>query len=787
MIKKKVLFAACLTHFFTAAHCSFDFNQFMAMSDDAFGGGFGDPVSSQADWSGGGFEDLFGGAGDSFDFGNSFDFGDGGDFGALFGQSNSEAPPHNEAMQGGAPEKKEILPPEAKSLRDAFETGVKPEVTKLTPQYKEALKHYLGDAAEKLYALQKYIASSALGAKYKRELGSTPATINEAASLIDRLKNESVYHLTLYTKGFEKSRATILKLPESLAAPLAAYHELEENQDESLKAKSSSTHLAKRKKLFSSIQSLSKKELSPLIDELKKILEDKKTTEAIAAKKKKYAARVGGSAAAAAGGWQSGARNYFDDGATFGNYGSNSWNGGGDYWSNDFGSYGGSFADYGDAGWGYGNNDGYGDYGYSGNWGASSSSTPSPSGGSGNTSSSPAQTVYGRTSSPSGGNEDWSFGDEANTKKISKAASAESPQAISELTPEQQRAKLLQSLPQSLNRWRTEYERAQGKGPRTAAVKSILAEPGFGTTMEHLALFASLDPTHQKSPTAEEETLAHAINAAVPLLAHAATYTTPALDALFDESTTEKRAGASTQAAKEKIRAQAYQRARSHKALLAWLKAVRERQNDHKKLFKRILQELLGHAQTTLYAIRTLLKRVSQNTLPLSFDQTLALTTLSRQLFHEPIVSGYALLSSAAPEAAGPAEEAPATQINDLIALKQEVEQAISPVIEEQYARVHDAIEAAENTMTRVKEGVDSGSFAASFQGELSAPDEIKTLLVPYSKNRYRALEMQHALLSELMRYWSKKPMPHDDADAKGQDDEVLEQREDSESTNQPE
>jgi len=541
---------------------------------------------------------------------------------------------------------------------------------------------------------------------------------------MERLKNEKVFHVVLLGKDLAVTRKKLMTLPAKIKPLLTEYTALAGILDDSIKAKTTTEQQKRQKALAAKIESLITKELKPLEAPLTKLLEDKKVQEAVKGKQKKYAGKAQDNlkhknpdnysayAGGRGGDWGSG-NDYWNSGDSFDDFGS----------ASDFGNFGGGSDDWGWSG-GYGSGQGYDDWSSEG----FGSGGFSGSSGSGSISSSIGDT-YGagpaaRSSSLLKDESDWSpDAGETDTSDTQHTTASKTPaeEDLSALTPSEQYNKLLTTLPWRINQWRARYERAAGFNEKQALLKTILADPAFGTMAHHLALFTTLaSKAHE-----QDEACSNAVLSAIPLLVGAAAYASPALEYIQDAQEKMTLPGITAQAAKEKIKRDLYQRERSYKALLQWLKALRDNRGASPVAYEKVIDELLSHTEKVFDGLHSILKeaRAVETGSPLKF--LMGLTSLSRQLFHEPVVIGYAVLSEESENVPTKRKE----RLAGLIAKKDALTKEMVPFVQNLYTTM--PTEADNNTKALIVELMQLWTPGDLPAGEQSAAEEGDDLTQP--------------------------------------------------------
>jgi hypothetical protein len=737
-----------------------------------------------------GFDDLFGGGGDPFAGFEGFDFrnmdsmfGDmslddeGADpFASLFNQGSDGPAGSSSSFEDSSfssPQKKEITPPVATSLEEAFKNSLDAKVTKLTPQYKKALDEYLAPLITQLQILSAHCSSFSLGIKLKTELEPHAVAITNALQLITKLHKNSVYHILFLTKEFSSIREKLLKALPDITAINNEFEKLPTDTTDLAKVQNTAQKSA-QKKLFSRIEEFHKKVITPLTTDLTKLFDHKQATAAIKERQKKYAALVKGSQASASGGWSSSANNYFNDGFDFGGYGGgggSSWNdGGGDFWN----SFGGG-ADFGGSSWGdYGDGSG-GSYD---NWSSSDWSSSYKSGSSSSMpSSSSSQTSSYVASSPSRSasyDDDFSFDSSDSSPKKSSTMGAYMPPKepdISELEPVDQIKKLITLTQSHITAWPLT--------PNKNEIKKLLETPAFAADIERITRVMILAAQNTNSLSSElmaqYTTFKDTLEKAVSVCVDAATYASPPFASLFEEQARLTSKKVSLQEVRDGIEKAKRQRQYAYQKLLQLLGVIRA-QESSTTLYAAILEKLQKHAYITLKNIEAFYEQEKKSRF-LSLEQLIQITTLSRQLFHEPVAIGYAKVLEQKEESDG---EAPAKQQEKLAALrtkKQEVTESIAPLISKNYALYHTTITLLQEAVMAVRTDLklaDDQAFvpnhinaiqalAAKVETLLSSESyatheyqaDIRALLLPYDKKRYEHIEIQHALLTELLQWWN--------------------------------
>ncbi len=739
----------------------------------------------------GNFEDFdFGG----MDFGNmdfgpgQFDFDDGGsDYDSLFGNSSSAQ--YSDEPQNSESTAKKSTVPEPKTTQEAFKNTVDDKVKKLTTTHKKAITEYLKPISVNLHALITHCSSFALGAKLKADLNPSVETASECVQLIDKIHTNSIYHRPLLLKEFASLREKLMGLAAVVAKTNKKFAELNTALTESLELPTPAQQ-KKQKQVFQDTTSVITKNIAPLIDDLKKVISHKTVESIIAEKRKKHAPRVSGSYAQGAGGWSNSASHYFNDGFSDTNYGykSNSWGGGDDFWASDFGSnsWGNDWGNSWGGGW-----DSYGssyDYGSGNDWGSSFRDTASS-----NTSSGLNNnfTVYGN-SKQSSSYDAYDLDDEYTPSTPRPSEFNSVSQDISSLPVKDQIAQHMTALKKQLDTILQNYTEEKSPAKRIAFIKNILEQESFSTAIKHIIEVieymstmleddGDMNALEQQYKAFKEQLLSY-----IPLMIHAATYASPPFELLFEE----KKIAAEKKVDGQKARAIAEnkkrQRLYSYQRLMQLLSVMRTDQQS--PLFEAVVDNLLIHAQDILDKL-TPFSTAPIDTL-MSLNETVRLTTLSRQLYHEPIVIGYAALKQSEDE------ELTAARTKKLAPIKEKKESlspAIAAYVQAQYALSHALITSINTVINEVRSAYQltdeqplnldavevlqlfSSTMQAHLTAQYSEPQRthFDSLLLPYSKSSYQEFEVQHGLLHELMKHWSPESAPETTDSETEQDQET--------------
>ncbi|MDQ5890223.1 MAG: hypothetical protein QG604_97 [Candidatus Dependentiae bacterium] len=722
-----------------------------------------DPFAAFSD---GGMDDFFSKSGNAdFDFGN-MDFGSESDdpFASLFGSGYGDDSESSSEQTGGK-SKKPVEPPVAASAEEAFKNGVAAEIKKLTPQYKEAIAFYLNEISSQLHALVTHSSSFVLGIKRKRELAPSTAIAEEAVQAIDAIKTNSLYHIALLSKEFEGLRVNIMAASNTIENLNAEFSALAATMPDSLDTPSSK-EITQQKKLFRKAKSTTTKIIKPLIADLKKVIAHKSIKDRLAVKKKKYAPKVGGSRAGASGGWGSGAGRYFNDDYGYG--------GSGGGWGDWGGGSGGGYSwDDGWSGGGYGG--GYGnDYDQSDYRKSSSSRSSSPSTSNSSAVRQPSRSFYGYDDE-----DDYQVSGRQNytTRPTSFIPVSEN---FADLEPREQMRTILRLLPKNLEQWQRRYEAATTKPLKNAAVKTMLEDVSFTADAERLVkvikLYKDLEATLDELLKEEYQKLYTVLPSYIPLLVHAVAYASPPLSELFEEKETLRIKKLSPEKAKEVAERNQRQRRWSYKMLIELLGFVRNSRKQHAKIFYLVVDELLKHARVILGKLEYFSKSLETGSV-FSLETTMKLSALSRQLYHEPVVVGYAVLDEKNSDKEGQRQE----RLDIVRAEKERVTALVAPIVEQQYELLHAIItimqEAVESV--RVDLNIEDGARLSlddsdctqklsakisdiinTTYGDHPQRNAINAVLIPYDQQKYQHLEVQHGLLVELMKMWSQKELP---------------------------
>jgi len=755
-----------------------------------------------------GFDDLFGGGDDpfaNFDFGNmdsmfggmSFDNEGADPFDSLFTQGGDGAAGFSSSFEDpsfSSPQKKEVTPPVANSLEEAFKNSLDTKVTKLTPQYKKALDEYLAPIITQLQILSAHCSSFSLGIKLKTELEEYAVAVTNALQLITKLHKNSVYHILFLTKEFSSIREKLLKALPDITAINNEFEKLPTDTTDLANVQNSAQKSA-QKKIFSRIEGFYKKVITPLATDLTKLFDHKQAITAIKERQKKYASLVRGSQASASGGWSSSANNYFNDGFDFEGYGGggSSWNdGGGDFWN----SFGGG-TDFGGSSWGdYGGGSG-GSYD---NWSSNDWSSSYKSGSSNAMpSSSSSQTSSYVTSSPSRGasyDDDFSFDSSDSSPKKSAAMGAYIPPKepdISELEPVDQIKKLITLTQGHITAW--------PRTPNKNEIKKLLESPAFTVDIERITRIIILAAQNQNSFSpelmAQYTTFKDTFEKAVSVCVDAATYASPPFASLFEEQARLTNKKVSLQEVRDSIEKAKRQREYAYQKLLQLLGVIRA-QESNTTLYAAILEKLQKHAYITLKNIEAFYEQEKKSRF-LSLEQLIQITTLSRQLFHEPIAVGYAKILEKKDESDGEETTKQQEKLAALRTKKQEVTESIAPLISKNYTLYHTTITLLQEAVVAVRTDLKLADDQAFTPNHISAIQalvakvetllssesyatheyqaDMRSLLLPYDKKRYEHIEIQHALLTELLQWWNgvKPEAAASEDEARGDDIEDVE------------
>jgi hypothetical protein len=746
-----------------------------------------------------GFDDLFSGDSDPFadfnfggmdNFFNDSSFDDADPFEALFNQ-NATASPSYFSDEPTTQAKKEITPPVAQTLEEAFKNSIDAKVTKLTPQYKKALTEYISPVISELQILSNNCASLALGIKLQTELTPYTTRILESLELVTKLKHNSVYHITFLTKEFSATREKIMKAARDLQLINNDFTALPTDKSDLGKAPAEKIQLA-QKKLFKKIETATTKLLQPITTELTKLFTHKQAETAIKAKQKKHSASIKGSSASASGGWSNTANSYFNDDFNFGGYG-----GGNSGWGDDAGFWN-SFDGSG-FGSSYGWNDSFGG-GYGDSWNNSSSSDSwgssygSFKGNNSTTSSSPQSSQRldsARYNSSSV--DDFNFD---SPKEKSSHIGGYTPPAetdINELSPLDQIKKLIPLMSTRMKTWTP--------GQNKNEIKKLLEKSSFAGDIERLTRLFTLVAENKTEMSSEllkkYSDFKDLLEKSIGICVDAATYASPPFAELFEENAQSKNKNISLQDVRNALASAKRQREYAYQKLLQLLGVIRLHEADS-SLYQAILGKLQRHAYMTLRQIAEFFEKEKKKEL-FSLDQLMQLTGLSRKLFHEPIVIGYAVLKNI-PSGDDDKEKKSATPTtHDIVhALKekqQEIASYVVPLVQKNYTVFNAAITIMQDAVAAVRDDLKLAedeefipnhisaiqALAAKIDRILSSEpyssheyaNEIRKLLLPYDKKQYQHIEIQHALLAELNQCWNEKTLDGQSMQEEDADDEA--------------
>jgi hypothetical protein len=728
---------------------------------------FAAPINSFGDFDGFNFDNMnfgnfdfdsmdFGGFGDDTDFGGLFggDQGFGTNFENDFAYDTEESNPKKDS-------KKEAIK-EPQSIEAAFKESLDPSIKKLSKKHKDSINTYLKAVSIALHALTTHCASFALGLKLKADLKPSADEAAEVSQLIDSIHTGSTYHTPLLYKEFTSLREQLISLPAALDPINKKFATLATSLNDSLDLPSAAQQ-KKQKDLFKETADIIKKKVTPLAADLKKVIAHKKVSEITATKKQKHQAKVRGSSASSSGGWSSNASRYFDDGYMSGGWGnSNTWGNNSD-WGDSWG--GGSNWDSGS--WGGGNN-----WSGSSNYGSDSYRSSSSSSSNKSPSSSPTQ-IYG-----SAGNfkyDDFDDDDNQYSSK-NKGSSSNSPESntIDDLPIQDKIKQLILQVPKNLQKWQASYTAEKSPAGKIILIKSILEQKTFTGDIENLIKIFEYNALEEsdKKLAKKESDFATTIIPFMPLMIHAATYSSPPFALYFEEKALATKENGNTQKARAVAEAQKRQRLYSYSQLIKLLGTIRSLMPTT-PLFEAIVDELLKQATDILNKLSYF--TTAPTNIFVSLDETLRLTTLSRQLFHEPIIIGYSTISNQT-------EDEKKSRTKKLAPIRERKElttEAICTYLEAQYALSQSLI----NTITQATESLgielgipeeepinfDQSAVVAAFNAQLSSiintqPEEarehLRSHLIPYNKTSYQNIEIQHALLLENLDHWHIKKIP---------------------------
>jgi|GEM_PF-2681008 len=745
----------------TVMHTQYAFDSFMGGGGDPFAG-FGGDMDFGSLFGGGdsgfdtsSFDGLFGGGGGE----DAFSFGDEGDDAGFslgeVGQSNKPKP---------------ITPPEVTSAADAFNTSIDAKVNKLTPFYKKALSAYLTPVCEELHALITHLASLTISIAFRKDLKEYVPIVHEVSQLLDTVATSPIYHITLLTKPFENLRKKLmhaagekgLTLAQAIGATCNAFTELAAQASDSLD-EPTSDELKQQKEVFKKTKHLAERSLKPLIADLKKLIGHKDVAKRVETKKKKYAAKkVSGSFARSSGGWSDDASSYFNDGR----YGSGGYGYGDSDWSGSNGWGGGNY--YGNS---WDSSDSWG-RGFGSNWGSSGSS------GTTSNASTKASPIY---MGSSGGNGLGSGGlwDEntSDTTKQNTAYTERSNQA--ELDPQETLRLILSSLPSNLKKWNGQFAKATSAKDRLAMIQRFLHDRLFYKDAHDIAeLFSLYEECASTLTTLQKEQFGmciKAIESCMPCLMAAVTYASPPFTQLAEEQRLQKE-GATSIKARQEAQEQALRRTHTYKSLLSFLSYIREHRTlaAVSTLYEIATDELLKKAHDILVHLELFLDTVAAESF-LTIEQTTELTALSRQFFHEPVGIAYADALAVDTSERITALKEHRKRIGDrvvpLVQKQKMVADLIITITEQATTTFYTERNLSQDEEIDFSSGENAVSFSTLIEkivDEQYGKDEhygmLRSLLLPYEKQKYRFFEVQHALLQELAELWLEVPESRADA-----------------------
>ena len=362
---------------------------------------------------------------------------------------------------------------------------------------------------------------------------------------------------------------------------------------------------------------------------------------------------------------------------------------------------------------------------------------------------------------------------------------------------EEQITKLIALIKVQLGQWNQKYTEEKSPAARTSLVKSILENRSFAMVIKKITSVIE-SKTHEAlsdKAKAKYAELESQLITYLPLCIHAATYASPPFALYFAEKAIAAKEKVDTQKSRTIAEMQKKQRLHSYQELIKWLGTIRSLETTS-PLFEAIIDNLLKYATEVLNKLSYF--TTASTTKLASFDEIIRLTTLSRQLFHEPVVIGYSAVSTISEEEkekrtkklVGIRERKAVTSkaINTYLTAQYELSTALITTIEEAATALRAQLGIDESTPLNFEQPAVVAAFSEKLSIIINAQDTdikkdlLRTWLLPYNKKGYQDIEIQHALLAENLDLWRiKKPeQPTDTADINQDDlyqDQPLEQQ----------
>lgn len=761
-MKKQIIFCALLSLALPASSMGLDelSSMFGGGMDDPFGGmGGGDPFGDM-----GGF-----GGGDPF---GDFDGFGGGGMDDLFGGSNDYSAPSS----SGKKDEKKVKIPDAKTPAEAFKNTLPDGVKKIPKLYREGLNEALSAFTHKLHGLHANLSSTKLNIALRKQLQDAASTLSKTSSTAQIVHDQTVYHLTLYSKDFLKLRTNITQSDAQVDKVIDLFNDLKITSSNPLEGPDARTRRKQDEARKKTIQ-LIERTITPLLTDLEKVLNDPKAKARVEARQKKYKAREKKAAAPRAGsfgGWSGDAGGYFND------------NWGGSGFGNDFGGFGGGWDDFGGSGWdsggfggfgggswggGYGGGGGYSSYGGSSgsSWGSSSPSRAS---------SSPSKpyTIGGApTASPS-------LSNSSNTAQpIAPSApyTMQSEQSEQELLPRELAYKAVRALPRRLNHWRDYVSSAKNAHQLEEKTRTMLEQRTFTRDITQLVMLTEaltepeVEEARQKDSSFAKNIKAFetALHQSLSLLVSAAKYASPPFSTLIDKHHLMQKKKLDRSTAKKKAAALKKQRQRSYEALMQWLHITRL--SGDEAVTKKIIGLLRADAAKVLSKLEQLLDDTPVGYLP--YQSAEELDILSRRLMQEPVVIGYSAIPDESPED----EQGRKKKLASLIERKQKVGAQMAALLSEQNELLANMLQVFEQAAQQVHATLDevpedwltrpdmitllNGAMEQIIKEQFTDNPHASTMqkaMIPYSEELFKKMHVQLGMQQELAQHWRPTEAP---------------------------
>lgn len=779
MIKRRILLICCYALFSAPLHSAGFDDLFGGMGDDPFAGfDFGGSGGS------GGFDDLFGGG----DFGSLFGGDSGGDpFASLFGgMGDNDSSSFSSTFGKKSPstddtnaKEKEPEAPLPATAEEAFLKGLEKTPKKVAHIYRDAVRSYLDTFGQKLHTLSSYLSGFTFGVVATARLSPAAELVMQLQVAVDQIKSQTVYHAALLKKDFEKTRKSIADLTPEFETLFTQCASLEGIVTDSLAAPTEKDR-KKQDDVAKKVETFVTKKLDPIKKELDKVLKDKTSTETISNKQKKYKdreAKQGGRNTGMLGGWSDGSSRYFDN-DFFGGQGGgwDSYGSGGNFWNDDY-NFGGG---YGSNSWGGSNWSGGGWGGGSSSYSSSSSNRPSSA--SSSSSSSSGSTGISRPFF-SNYDDDTSYSSTSTTSTDAKTTpAAPTSVADTDLPLKEQLTKLARSLPQALSEAEKKYERDGSPTKKMRSLRSLLQSKSFASTLEKLEHYLSLfeDPEstdlrkHNKRVQNAVAAFIKDLTPRIPFLIKAVKYASPPFSTLLEEASQLHENKGDKKKAEQAVKAARYTMVKNYDTLMSILALLR-RHEFLKPLHEAAVTELVTEATTCMSALESLL---AMKDIPLSFENTQHLATLSRQLLQEPIVIGYAALKNDSEEKKTETDKT----LQPLMDRKTKLTDAMLATIAQNKSAIENMLDCYARALASVKESKHLEDLSdqevlenKEWGPALSAALEHEgKALPPYRTSTITHLEVQLTVLQQTEQLWKPARTEEDQTDSSTDLDTLL-------------